>query len=423
MSDEKQYRAGDEDCLPGYINLEELSYDIDCGNMDADTLAILTERIGEEMRREAIAKKHNHRIWQEKSGRWNTYVDDAESKRGYKKISRVSRRDILNELLIYYKAEYETVKDIKDQWIEYKREYERIKEQSLTRYETDYKRFFAGTELEQTPIKEVTESQLRKFIVQKISDEKLTAKSFAGLRLLINGIFKFAKQDGKTMISISNFFADLDVHGMFQPPARKTEAYSEFEIKKIIKECDKYGDVIALCLKLDFQIGARISETVACRWSDVSFKHSTLSINGTMVVYKDPKTSKRVHRIQDVPKTAAGERVLFLTDSAVETLHKLYKLTGHNEFICSNIKNGRIIESNTLRKRLEKICESCNIKYRATHAARRTMGTMLLNSEMPDDFVRKQMGHTDIATTRKYYNYDRTEPDVARSQLNRIINY
>lgn len=423
MNNNIKYGAGDEHYLTDGINIDELSYAIDCGKINMETLAILTERISEEMRREAIVKRHNHTIWQDKSGRWNTYIDDAGSKRGYKKTTRNSRKDILDELIYHYKVKLETVEFIKEQWIQYKRENERIKEQSLMRYENDYNRFFSGTKFEQIPISEVTESQIRTFIVQNIKEKKLTAKTYAGLRLLINGIFKFAKQEGKTKISISNFFADLDVHGMCQPPARPQEAYSEFEIKKIIKECEKCGDVIALCIILDFQIGARISETVACRWSDVNFKHATLSINGTAVTYKDPITKKRIHRIQDMPKTFAGERVVFLTDSAVETLHKLYKLTGNNEFICSDVNDGHIIESNTLRKRLEKVCNKIGVEYRATHAARRTMGTMLLNSDMPEDLVRKQMGHSDIATTRKYYNRDRTEPDVARSQLNRIINY
>ena len=383
----------------------------------------LFERLGENLKREEVEKQHNHTIWKDAAGRWHTYIDTSNSKRGIRHISRSSRKDILDELIEYYRVRDDTVLNTYNNWIQFKREYERIKEQSLTRYDNDYKRFFDGTDFEKLPIENVTENQIRKFIIQSIKDKNLTSKSFAGLRLLLNGIFKYAKYEGKTTISISTFFADLDVHGMFQSPPKKTEAYSEIEIKKIIKECQKKGDAIALTIALDMQTGARIGETTACRWVDVSFKHCTLSISSTAISYKDPVTKKRVHKIQDVPKSEAGDRVIFLTDAAVKTLKKLYLITGQNEFICSDPEDGHRIESNTLRKRLEKICEKIDVKYRGTHAARRTMGTKLLNSGMPDDFVRKQMGHSDIETTRKYYNRDRTDSKTARKQLNEIINY
>ena len=388
-----------------------------------EDLEILQERILYMKKGEEALKQHNHNIWQGEDGYWRTYIDDPERERGLKLVKRKSKKDLHFYLTEYYTIKLVTVKTMMDKWISFKRENTRVKEQTLTKYANEYKRFFSGTDFERMPVAEVKESHIRDFIVWNIKEKNLTAKAFAGLRTLLNGIFKHAKQEEKTSISISTFFADLDLNSMYCPPAQRTEAYSEFEIRKIIKGCEEKGDAIGLSVVLDFQMGARIGETAVCRWEDVNFKHATIHIHGTEVSYKDPKTGKRVRCIQDSPKTEAGNRIILLTDTAVRTLHKLYELTGHNEFICSDPTDGHRYQTGRLRKRLKDVCEKAGVKYRGTHSARRTMGTTLLNSGLPDDLVRKQMGHTDIETTRKYYNRDRTDPDVARKQLNQIINY
>lgn len=393
------------------------------GTFPSENLEILQRRISEMKKGEAVLKQHNHKVWQGEDKVWYTYIDDQDSARGYRRVKRKHKKELVDALVQHYTLKLQTVKHMKDKWIEFKRENTRVKEQTLTKYENEYKRFFAGTEFEKMPIAEIKESDIRDFIVWNIKEKDLTAKAFAGLRTLLNGIFKHAKQEEKTSISISTFFADLDLNSMYRPPAQRTEAYSEFEIRKIIKGCEEKGDAISLGVVLDFQMGARIGETAVCRWEDVSFKHATIHIHGTEVCYKDPKTGQRIRCIQDSPKTEAGNRIILLTDAAVNTLHKLYELTGHNEFICSDPKDGHRYQTGRLRKRLKDVCEKVGVKYRATHSARRTMGTTLLNSGLPDDLVRKQMGHTDIETTRKYYNRDRTDPETARKRINEIVNY
>ena len=87
-----------------------------------------------------------------------------------------------------------------DKWISFKRENTRVKEQTLTKYANEYKRFFSGTDFERMPVAEVKESHIRDFIVWNIKEKNLTAKAFAGLRTLLNGIFKHAKQEEKTSI-------------------------------------------------------------------------------------------------------------------------------------------------------------------------------------------------------------------------------
>lgn len=54
---------------------------------------------------------------------------------------------------------------------------------------------------------------------------------------------------------------------------------------------------------------------------------------------------------------------------------------------------------------------------------RKTYASMLLDSKADDSLVQMQLGHTDIATTRKYYQFCRRKDQERREQIARAINY
>ncbi len=65
----------------------------------------------------------------------------------------------------------------------------------------------------------------------------------------------------------------------------------------------------------------------------------------------------------------------------------------------------RKIYTNTFNDRLYKACDSCGIPRRSMHKIRKTYGTLLLDTNIEDSLVMEQMGHSDIATTRRYYYF------------------
>ena len=395
------------------------------GTISLESVDILEERISKMKKEEAVLNNHKHKVWfDEKKQGWYTTVEDPRRPKGLRLVFRKSRDDLIAFLNDFYRKKMETIEVMYTQWIAYRRMVTNITEQSLTKYGTIFNRFFADTDFENIPIGEITEDELTRFILTNIKGKKLTAKQFSDLRLVINGIFKFAKRNGKTDISISTFFADLDLNGMFEARPRQKEAYSDSEIKQIVDTCYKINTCKSLIVAFVVQISARVSESIVCRWSDADLEKGKLKIDKTAVIYKDPETEgKRIHLMQNRAKSEAGRRELFLTDNAIVTLRKLQNFTGEFEYICMDPRMGHYMSSNSVRYELRKICKKAGVPYRATHAARATMATDMIEANIPDSLIQKHMGHADIMTTRKYYNKNRTEEKEMRTMLNRAIGY
>ena len=65
--------------------------------------------------------------------------------------------------------------------------------------------------------------------------------------------------------------------------------------------------------------------------------------------------------------------------------------------------NGKRIKIRGFSGALRSTCKNLNIPFRPMHKIRKTYGTILLDNRVSETLVAKQMGHSDIATTRKYY--------------------
>lgn len=96
-------------------------------------------------------------------------------------------------------------------------------------------------------------------------------------------------------------------------------------------------------------------------------------------------------------------------------------LTGSSSYLFMN--NGKRIRENTFNKRLSSICDILKIDHRSTHKIRKTYGTTLLDNNVDDSIVSEQMGHSDIATTRKLYYFCNKSEKTKIVQINNAINF
>lgn len=57
------------------------------------------------------------------------------------------------------------------------------------------------------------------------------------------------------------------------------------------------------------------------------------------------------------------------------------------------------------------------------HKIRKTYATNLLNAGVDEKIIQKQMGHTDISTTKGFYYYNNRNVDEARAILTEATNF
>lgn len=377
--------------------------------------------------RKKYLEMHKYNIWQgEKDGKWYTYLPDE--KKGRRLIKRISKEAIESGIISYYKQHENepTIKHVFELWSNEKLEYKEIEKQSYDRYNTDFERFFIKNTIfprfADKKIKLIDDDVLEKFIKKTIAEMNLTEKAYSGMRILINGIFKYAKSHGYSDLSITNFMGDLNLpKRMFKQKVRNKQngIYQEEEAERLVKYLrTQTQDLKALGILLTFETGVRIGELSSLKPEDFG-KHS-IHIQRTEIKYKD-KNNKWTFSVQDFPKSSAGDRYIMINSNAVNTINYINKVRGTGEYLFT--ENGKRIRSSCFRRKLGVICKKLEIDYKSNHKIRATYGTMLIDGKVDDSIVAEQMGHINIETTRKYYYYSNKGEERRREQVNAAISF
>lgn len=398
---------------------ELLNYAMENGKIDMDTI-----RMQEEMsERKKYLEMHPYKVWQGKKEKYYTHVLDATKKGGRRLIERPTKEKMDDFLVSHYKkAEQEPyIKDVFYEWVNSKLAYGEISKQTYDRYETDFFRFFKNGPLWKIRFRFIDESLLEDVIRTSIHDRNLSAKGWANMRTLINGMFKFAKKKSYTNISITHFMGDLDLsRKSFRKVIRKDEdnVFNKEEIT-LIEERIKNAppSIINIGILLAFQAGLRRGEIVGLKYSDLNGK--VLTVSRTEVRYKD-ENGNYLFEIRESTKGEDGIRSVVMTEEAIKLMRRARQMNPFGEYLF--MRDGKRIKADAFTKKLYRICGQLGIKRRSMHKARKTYATKLLQAGVNDKIIEKQMGHTDINTTRGYYYYSNQTIEQISNEVSTAIN-
>lgn len=404
------------DCLQYAQGNDILRFIINNGIIDINDV----QNSIETMKRDEMLSCHPYKIWEGKEGTWYTYLPDDKKGRILKK--RKSKKDIESIIIEYYRNQKEILlQDLFQEWSMQKLGYGEIQKQTFDRYTTDFHRFFDGSHIAQKDIRKITEDDLELFIRETIRNMGLTNKAYGGLRLLITGIFKYAKKQKHTEISITQFLGDLDLpKKCFSKKAAKDDesVFTDDEVEKIFSYIQEKPSLLNYGILLAFQTGVRVGELCTLKYSDI--QGNKLCIRRTEVRYRD-EAGNYVFEVRESPKTEAGNRDIILNSEAKKTLKEIRKLNPFGEYIF--MKDGRRIKEKAFSVKMTKICKYVGIKERSMHKARKTYATKLINGGVDESLIIKQMGHTSIDCTKSYYYFNNKNDKEAIEQIERAISY
>lgn len=393
-------------------NRELLQYALEHGMIN---MSCIEEQIEMNKRRELL-KNHPYSVWQGKDGNWYTHFLDDDGNRVMRK--RKNRSDIEDLICDYWreKEENPTISEIFEEWIRKKAEYKEIQEASVVRYTNDFKRFFTESGFDKKHIKKIQEDDIEDFIRTEIAKRNLTAKSYSGLRILVKGIFQYAKKRKMTSISISEFFGDLDIsRNTFRKSIKEKEdeVFSEDEVPKLVAYLNSNPDIWNLGLLLTLQTGLRVGELSTLEPED--WNGDILKVRRHESRSKDNKI-----RVIEFAKTDSGVRDIILTDRGKSTIQKIININPNGKYLFEN-SSGKRIRGNTFNKRLDTVLNKLNMHHRSIHKLRKTYCTMLIDAGCEDAVIMNQLGHASIETSRKYYYFcNRTKQHQADQVRNAI---
>ena len=367
----------------------------------------------EEMTRQKILDEQ--KIWLASDGRWKTYVEVAGKRKLIAKNDRKTLEDAIFDMLKDPKVNF---RDCYDLWIAEKLDYGEIQKSTYDRYQADFKRYIKGTDLERREVKKINELYLENFIKSTIADNHLTAKNWGNMRTLITGTMVYARKHGYTDIRISLFMAELQLSSkIFKHVVVKDEeqVFTKEEENKIEKYIADNPDLLSLAVALTFDTGLRVGEAAALRWED--YQGDFLSVERTEIKYIG-KNGKRMVEVRPYTKGKVGHRQVILSDKAKGIMEQIRALAGDSEWVFT--KDNERIKAVWLSLRITKLCKELYLPHRSFHKIRKTYGTKLLDANVGEKIITKQMGHTEILTTKTFYYYNNKQVSEIKEKLNNL---
>lgn len=357
-----------------------------------------------------------HKIYSDKNGKFYTRLDG-------KMVKRTTKEAIEEEIIQHEKSleESPTVKEVFYQFIDQKLRYKDISDSTYDRYVRDYERYFSGKDIENIRFSSLTEEYLENFIRESIADNDLTAKGYSNLKTIIRGMLLYAK--GKyTNISAGSFFADLQFSKntfVKKIICKEKEVYLEDEIPAVTEYLNERGKINHLGILLAFQTGVRVGELAVIRKEDIISEDGTTFIHIRRTETKYKKNGKYIVEVKEYPKSSAGDRYVFCTNRAKETIEKILSINPNGKFLFE--ENDKRLHESTFANTITWMCKVLNIPQKSMHKIRKTYGTTLIDGGVDESIIVEQMGHSDIHCTKQYYYFSNKNREKKREQISKAI--
>lgn len=416
--------------INSYNNEELLKIALQSGII---SLSDMAEKL-DAMERKEILEKHPYEIWESKDGRFRTYVVDKTMKGGRRLIVRTKLENLENAIVEDYKLNHEQrhqIYQLFDDWMDYARETNDLSLNSIDRYTNDFKKYIMETNFAKRDIKSITEDDIICFmeslVIGKNEEEKLTRKCFTNIKIVVNGIFTYAKSRKKIKcISVRDTLQNIkfsDRHFKYSIKKDSEEVYSDEEINKLVNHIIdshinmRYKGTRELGILFIALTGIRIGELVTLKTSDE--ENGKLYIQRTLT--KGKIDGKTTWYEKDYPKTVESMNGIELNDSAIEVWNWIRKINMKNgifsEYMFYEEKFGRLKLCH-FERTLRRLCKEVDIPYKSLHKLRKTYSSILFANDVDKKTIQSQMRHRSFKTTEAHYLFSTRSREYVREQIN-----
>lgn len=194
------------------------------------------------------------------------------------------------------------------------------------------------------------------------------------------------------------------------------------QLAKLQKAIDATDPEFGVFVRVSAMTGARRSEMLALRWSDVDLERGVVTIGRGLVqgpdgrlVEKDTKTHQTRRVALDAPTTAA------LVDhraAAVERAEQCGAAFADDAFVfASDVVGTTPWYPDSASRRFRRACDDAGLKDVRLHDLRHYVATRLLSAGVDVRTVAGRLGHRNAATTLNVYSHFVPEADQAAAEI------
>ena len=379
----------------------------------------------EKMKTQELLNKHTYEIWEGKDGKWRTYLPDP--KKGRRLIKKTKRENVEKEIINYYKKEeQDKVKTFKDCYLHWRSVHdELVSDNSVYRYETDYKRYFDKTKFENMEMTDIKEDDITLFMLNKIRELKLCQKACKTLFWYISSVClnalknKVIVENPCLFLSANKFYQYCTVHER----KREKVLVSDYEMNMLFEQIyDDYNNqpeyIPTYAVHMAVLTGMRVGEISALTWDSI--------YDNFILIEKSEKYNRKTKEYYVADTKNKKVRKFPLTDEIKSLLDKVKRVEMENGYLTKWVfsnEDGRV-HAPVISSCVKNKCRQLGIEEKGIHAFRRTLNSKMRCNNVPAVVASEIMGHTE-SVNDEYYTYDITDMDTKRdiiSQINRRIS-
>lgn len=380
------------------------------------------------IKRDKVLRIHDFAISNLSDGRVGTWIHDESKKNGRSNIKAKNEAEMFDKLYKYYFNSQEVkglrICDIFDEWLDYKTKKKNNKDETKKQNISSYVKYLQGTKIDQMKLSCITTIDLEEWAIDILREHRMNAKKFNTNKIVVTGPLVYAKRKN---IILENPWKteELEYKHLLKSPRIKPSEQMVFypdEIDDLCKEFEnRYlynANVTNLGLMSNFDLGLRIGELCALKWSDVNWANESIFIQ---------RQEDSSGAVEDYVKSdsSAGYRELDLSDNVISIFKRIKRDSPIlSEFIFTNHigerKIKRAFENRLTKAELRLGWNSKELKY--SHCIRRTVASRMSISGFSLEEIRRWLGHTNKETTLKYiYNPFRSSETKKKVKMNAIL--
>ena len=375
--------------------------------------------------RDNIINSHTFSKKPDKEGYYRVYVKDPLSPKGVKQFRDRNLENLKervykyvkeipdNKTIITFKQAFEFALKFEKENVSKERQYS--KNNTISKHQSEYKRFFEGTGFENKPIDEITLRDIDIEVRTILKRLNLSKKGMESIRGIINLTFKRSLYMGWIKENPACRIIWKDYQKLLKEPTAITErAYTNDELKKmhefiLNKQSESPSYIPAYALEFQMIVGMRRGEISPLCWEDIDFDKGTIYVHKELISQQN-KTEEAEY-ICNYTKNGKA-RYYPIAEMELEFLEKLKKV--HEKYypdskflFPAKTLNG-CITNNTVYQFFRRMCNKIGIpissdRIRGTHAFRRHAITDVVNFSNGNCVLAAQMFGNSPETIRKHY--------------------
>lgn len=368
----------------------------------------------------------------EKSG-YFTEVDDITRPTGKRKIRKCNEEKLWAALADWYLDKtnlHITFEQLYEKWLNWKETPNNA--ENIKRLKASWKSYYSNEPLSQDllkkPVANITTLDLRSWAEALMKKHLPDKQKFSRMFTIVNQCFEFAADEDIAIIQ-ENIWTKarkkLNKSLMTSKPAASdtSQVFTDEERRQLkimihedLERYKKQASSAGLQILFLFETGLRIGEVCGLKWSDIKDNRLYIQRQATNEGIKNKPKTQSGYR--DIPLTTGAQHIL----KEVADFNKEHGYIAEWIFQSDNPKYDYRLSYNAADRKLRKLCIRLDSVIKSPHKCRKTCISTLLDSpNINNRTVQRFAGHHDLATTYKYYSFDRKSKNEQAEAINSAL--